>query len=385
MQPADYYPHSNKIKMNNKVAVRICSEYDKQVVFNHISDIYEYCEGPDVEGRKVLVKPNILTDSDPSKCVTTHPVVTEAVIRFLQSKGADVYAGDSPSIHLRGFKPVKSGLLEVCEKTGVPWIDFTKNPSEKRMPQGGKIKIASIVDKVDLIVSLPKLKNHELVYFTGAVKNTMGLIPAFTKAKQHALHQNRVSFSRFLIDLNEAVMPHFFIMDGIMGMEGAGPGQGTPVKTGVILGSSNPVAMDVIATSIAGYNPMDIPTTAIAIARRFCLNSIDGIDYDGPVLSTIIKKDFRRIPVTRDRNISFKFVSNRVKFLRKFERRPVFNHKNCTGCQECIRICPVNAITMHRVKKNHVVLTDSKCIRCYCCSEVCQYNAVKIRRKIFGV
>lgn len=371
--------------MNNKVAVRICSEYDKQKVFNHISDIYEYCEGPDLEGKKVLVKPNILTDSHPSKCVTTHPVLMEAVIRFLQSKGADVYAGDSPSIHLRGFKPVKSGLLEVCEKTGVPWIDFTKNPSEKRMPQGGKIKIASIVDKVDLIVSLPKLKNHELVYFTGAVKNTMGLIPGFTKAKQHALHQNRVSFSRFLVDLNEAVMPHFFIMDGIMGMEGAGPGQGNPVKTGVILGSPNPVAMDVIATSIAGYNPMDIPTNTIAIARRFCLDSIDDIDYDGPLLSTIIKKDFKRIPVTRDSNISFKFVSNRLKFLRKLERRPVFDHKNCTGCQECIKICPVNAISMDRVKDNYVVLTDSKCIRCYCCSEVCQYNAVKIRRKIFGV
>jgi len=371
--------------MNTKVAVRICNEYDNQEIFNHISDIYEYCEGPDVKGRKVLVKPNILTDSDPSKCVTTHPVFTEAVIRFLQSKGADVYAGDSPSIHLRGFKPVKSGILEVCEKTGVPWIDFTSNSTEKKLPTGKKIKIASIVDEVDLIVSLPKLKNHELVYFTGAVKNTMGLIPAFTKAKQHALHQNRVSFSRFLVDLNEAVLPHFFIMDGIIGMEGAGPGQGTPVKTGVILGSRNPVAMDVIATTIAGYKPMDITTNSIAIARRFCLDSIDNIDYDGPVLGTIIKKDFRRIPVTRDRNISFKFVSNRLKFLRKLERRPVFNHENCTGCEECIRICPVNAINMNRVKENHVVLTDSKCIRCYCCSEVCRYNAVRIRRKIFGV
>jgi len=369
--------------MNNKVAVRICGEYNLEQVINFVSDIYKSCEGPDVKGKKVLVKPNILTDADPSKCVTTHPVMMEAVIRFLQSQGAEVFAGDSPSIHLMGFKPVKSGLYQVCEKTGVVWVDFTRSPSERRLPGGSKIKITSIVNEVDLIISLPKFKNHELVYFTGAIKNTLGLVPGFSKAKQHALYQNRVSFARFLVDLNKVILPHFFIMDGIMGMEGPGPGQGTPVKTEVLLGSSNPVAMDIIASSIAGYDPMDIPTTSIAIERRLWLNDISELKYDGPELSTITRKEFKRIPVTGDRNISFKFISNRLKFLRKLERRPVFIHKNCTGCLECIKICPVNAITMHPVKENHVVLTDSKCIRCFCCSEVCQSNAVVIRRKFF--
>jgi uncharacterized protein (DUF362 family)/Pyruvate/2-oxoacid:ferredoxin oxidoreductase delta subunit len=369
--------------MNNKVAVRICGEYDLEQVIIFVSDIYKSCEGPDVKGKKVLVKPNILTDADPSKCVTTHPVMMEAVIRFLQSKGAEVFAGDSPSIHLMGFRPVKSGLYQVCEKTGVLWVDFTKNPSDSRMPGGTRIKTASIINEADLIISLPKFKNHELVYFTGAVKNTLGLVPGFTKAKQHVLHQNRQSFSRFLVDLNKVILPHFFIMDGIMSMEGQGPGQGTPVKTAVLLGSSNPVALDIIASSIAGYDPIDIPTTSIAIERRLWLNNIADIIYDGPELSTITRKEFKRIPVTGDRNISFKFISNRLKFLRKLQRRPVFIHKNCTGSLDCIKICPANAITMHQVKKNHVVLTDSKCIRCFCCSEVCQSNAVVIRRKFF--
>ncbi|OFY62702.1 MAG: hypothetical protein A2V64_06560 [Bacteroidetes bacterium RBG_13_43_22] len=369
--------------MNNKVAVRKCREYDLQEVYRLISDIYESCEGPDVSGKKVLIKPNILTDSDPSRCVSTHPVVVEAMIRFLQDGGATVFAGDSPSIHLRGMKPVKSGIYEVCEKTGVPWIDFMKNPSERTLSKG-KIRIASIVDEVDLIISLPKLKNHELVYFTGAIKNTLGLVPGFTKAKQHALHQNRKSFAHFLIDLSEAVMPHFFLMDGIMGMEGQGPGQGTPVNTEVLIGSTNPVALDIIATTIAGYDPMDIPTTSTAILRGIWLKDKGDIIYDGPDLKSVIKEDFKRIPLTKDRNVSFKFISNRLKFLRKIERRPVFIHSDCTGCRECIKICPVNAISMHPEKENHVVLTDSKCIRCFCCSEVCQYKAVTIRRKFFG-
>lgn len=370
--------------MNNKVALRTCEEYDIHKVYNHISDIYKFCEGPEVSGKKVLLKPNILIDSDPSKCICTHPVVVEAMIRFLQSNNAVVFVGDSPPVHIRGFKPEKSGIYQVCEKTGATWIDFAVDPYEMPLKKG-KIKIASVARDVDLIISLPKFKNHELVYFTGAIKNTLGLVPGFSKAKQHALHYDRQRFSSFLVDLNEAVLPHFFLMDGIFGMDGPGPGQGTPINTKVLLGSTNPVAIDVIASSIAGYKPLDIPTSSISIMRKLWLKDINEIIYDGPDLQTVIRSDFKRFPISGNENIVFKFLKARIPFVKKLERRPVFIHKNCTGCKECIRICPANAIVMHHEKERWVVLTDKKCIRCYCCSEVCQYKAVEIKRKFFGV
>ena len=245
--------------------------------------------------------------------------------------------------------------------------------------------MASAIKEVDLIISLPKFKNHELVYFTGAIKNSLGLVPGYSKAKQHARHQDRESFSRFLVDLNEAVTPHFFLMDGITGMEGRGPGQGIPVNTGVLVGSTNPLALDIIASTIAGYNPKDIPTNHIALSRGKWLKSKEEINYNGPALETIIKKDFKRIAITSNTNIAVKFLKNRLHFLRKLDRRPVFDHNNCTGCNECIKICPHNAISMHPDKSNYVVLTDKNCIRCFCCSEVCKYNAVEIRRKYMGV
>ncbi len=370
--------------MNNIVALRKCEEYEISEVYNNISEIYQTCQGPELRNKKVLVKPNLLSDNLPDKCISTHPVVFEAMIRFLREKGAEVVAGDSPAVHTRGFKPVNSGIYGVCERTETPWIDFTSDPSSVKL-KNGKIRIASIVNNVDLIISLPKLKNHELVYFTGAIKNSLGLIPAFSKAKQHALHQNRESFSRFLVDLNEVVTPHFFLMDGIFGMEGRGPGQGIPIKTGVLIGSTNPLALDIIASSVAGYDPKEIPTNRIALSRRKWLNSIEEIRYDGPEIKTVIKKDFKKIPISSDKNISIEFLKNRIKFLRKLDRRPVFIHTNCTGCRECIKICPRNALTMHPVIDNYVILTDSKCIRCYCCSEVCKSNAVLIKRKVFGV
>ncbi|MEI8224647.1 MAG: DUF362 domain-containing protein [Bacteroidota bacterium] len=370
--------------MNNKVAVRSCKEYEVHEVYNLISDIYKKTEGPDVQGKRVLVKPNILTDDDPAKCISTHPDVVEAMIRFLQSKGATVLVGDSPAVHTKKFKGEKSGIYKVCIATGAKWVDFTVNPVEKKLRKG-KIRIAAVVDQVDLIISLPKFKNHELVYFTGAIKNTLGLVPGFNKAKQHALHQNRNGFGEFLVDLNEIVTPDYFLMDAIMGMEGPGPGRGLPIEIGLLLGSTNPLALDMIASRIAGYDPMVVPTSKTALFRKNWLQSEDDINYDGPEISTIIKQGFTKIPISSNNNIAMQFVMRRIKFLKKLERRPVFIHENCTGCQKCVNICPVQAIQPLPSKKTHIVLTDSKCIRCFCCSEVCTDDAVEIRRKVFGV
>lgn len=370
--------------MNNKIAVRKCREYDVHEVFNLISEIYKITGGPNVKGKRVLVKPNILTDDDPAKCISTHPVVVEAMVRFLQSNGATVVVGDSPAVHTQKFRGEKSGIYKVCETTGAEWIDFTSNPVEKKLNKG-KIKIAAIVDQVDLIISLPKFKNHELVYFTGAIKNTLGIVPGFNKAKQHALHQDRKWFGEFLVDLNEVVLPDYFLMDGIMGMEGPGPGRGIPIEIGLLLGSTNPLALDMTASRIAGYDPMLIPTSRAAFFRKKWLQSEEEINYDGPELSTIIKHGFTKVPVSTNNNIALQFVMKRIPFLRKIERRPVFIHENCTGCQKCVNICPVEAIKPLPGKKTHIVLTDNKCIRCFCCSEVCMDDAVEIRRKVFGV
>jgi uncharacterized protein (DUF362 family)/Pyruvate/2-oxoacid:ferredoxin oxidoreductase delta subunit len=369
--------------MNSKVAVRKCTEYNLNEIIYLIADIYSKTDGPDVNGKRVLVKPNILTDDDPSKCISTHPVVVEAMIRFLQSKGATVMVGDSPAVHSQKFRGEKSGIFSVCEKTGATWIDFMSNPSEKNLRRG-KIKIADIVNNVDLIISLPKFKNHELVYFTGAIKNTLGLVPGFSKAKQHARHQDRSKFGEFLVDLNEAVTPDYFLMDGIMGMEGPGPGRGLPVEIGLLLGSTNPLALDMTASRIAGYEPLLIPTSRTAFFRKIWLTSEDDIIYDGPEIRSIIKHGFKKIPISTTNNIALKFILRRIKFLKKLERRPDFIHDNCTGCQKCVNICPVQAIRPLPSKKTHILLTDSKCIRCFCCSEVCTDNAVVIRRKIFG-
>ena len=371
--------------MNNKVSIRKCSDYDLQKVYNSVSDIYESTNGPDPGGKKVLVKPNILSENDPSKCVSTHPVVVEAVIKYLQSKGAEIFVGDSPAVHTSKFRGDKCGIYQVCERTGATWVNFLENTVEKKV-NGRNIRIASIVDKVDLIISLPKFKNHELMYFTGAIKNTYGLIPGFTKALQHGIYNDRNSFGKLLVDLTEAVTPHYFLMDAVMGMEGQGPGtKGKPAHVGLIIGSTNPLALDIIASRIAGYNPLLLPSNKIALERGRWLGSESDILYDGPEFESVVKKEFLRIPASASRNSAMKFLMGRLSFLRKLERRPVFLRQPCTGCHKCVKICPAGAILPSPSDSRHIILTDSKCIRCFCCAEACQDDAIDVRVKLFGV
>jgi uncharacterized protein (DUF362 family)/Pyruvate/2-oxoacid:ferredoxin oxidoreductase delta subunit len=369
--------------MNKIVTLRRCHEYDADQIEKLIEEIYDRCSGPEPSGKVVLVKPNILTDDDPARCISTHPAVVEAMVRFLIRRGAKVLVGDSPAVHPSGFDGRKSGIKGVCERTNAEWVSFTKDPGSL-IVAGKSIKIAKAALEADLIISLPKFKTHELMYFTGAVKNTLGLVPGLQKAKQHAVHQDRVSFGRFLVDLNEAITPHFFLMDGIMGMQGPGPGNGIPVELGILAGSTNPVALDIIASKIAGYDPLEIPTNITALERGIWLSSESEIEYDGPNQGSVKKEGFIKVGIKKNGNIAIQFVIRRIKPLRKLERRPVFIHKNCIGCGKCIAICPVKALKFHPKKENHIVLTDSKCIRCYCCSEVCPANAIDIRHKFFG-
>ncbi|HVN58705.1 MAG TPA: DUF362 domain-containing protein [Bacteroidales bacterium] len=369
--------------MNNRIAVRRCDEYDPERIKLLIAEIYEATGGPEPGGKKILLKPNILLDSDPANCISSHPAVVEALILYLTGRGATVSVGDSPAIHSKGFLPVRCGIKDVCDRTGATWVDFRAITHDVALKKGN-IKVTSAIKEADFIISVPKFKNHELMYFTGAIKNTLGLVPGFIKGKQHALHQSRNKFGEFLVNLNEAVLPDYFLMDAIMGMEGPGPGHGVPVKIGLILGSTNPLALDLTASAVAGYEPMTIPTNRIALTRKRWLKDENEIEYDGPDRESVRVSNFRKIPISESTNISLQFVMRRIKVLRKLEKRPVFIHSRCTGCLKCVKICPVNAISPDAAKVNYINLTDNKCIRCFCCSEVCTDNAIEVRRKLFG-
>ena len=365
--------------MNNIVSCRSCSEYKIEKIIPLLEEIYHQAQGPELAGKTVLLKPNILMDEDPEKVVTTHPVFLEAVIRLLQSRGAEkIFVGDAPGIHSASFIPRKSGIYKVCEKTGAEWLYFAKKTASLSLPSG-KTPVTSIVHEVDYIISLPKLKTHELMGFTGAIKNSFGLIPHLHKTKQHAFHRGSRSLASFLVDLNERITPDFIFMDAITSMEGSGPGNGSPYPLHLILGSTNLLALDIIATKIIGYNPLHIETNSEGLRRKKWLSSIDEIEVMGDPADLFIRKDYKLIQGISIWKMSLNVVLNRIPGFHSTERRPVFIKKRCSGCQSCIKICSVQALHISPKNPKKVIFDSKKCIHCFCCHEVCQYNAIEIR------
>ena len=362
------------------VSCHSCSEYDLDRILSLLDEIYSEAQGPELAGKSVLVKPNILLDEFPGKAVTTHPVFVEAVIRFLQNHSAGkIFVGDSPGFHSPSFKPRKSGIFEVCERMGAEWVYFGKETASLSLPSG-KTPVAGIVKEVDYFFSLPKLKTHELMGYTGAIKNTFGLIPHLHKAKQHAFHRSSQSMASFLIDLNESITPDFIFMDAIWAMEGAGPGNGERYPLHLVLGSANPLALDIIASKIIGYDPLVIETNSEGLRRKKWLASIDEIVVKGCDVEQQIRSDFKIIQRASPWKMSFNIVLKRIPFLRnRLERKPVFFRKRCTGCKACINICPVQAIRISRTNPKKVILDSKKCISCFCCHEICPNNAIEIK------
>ena len=93
--------------MKVKVGLVKCNTYAPEELDKAIAEAMSLSGGIDVKGKKLLLKPNILIDSDPAKAISTHPEFVRAVIKYMKKeKAAEIYVGDSPGFQkpCRGYK-----------------------------------------------------------------------------------------------------------------------------------------------------------------------------------------------------------------------------------------------------------------------------------------
>ena len=193
------------------------------------------------------MKPNILTGVAPEAAVTTHPSVFAAVARILIESGAQVSYGDSPGFGKPADALTKCGLTPVARTLRLATLQDFERGQSCQNPEGviGKsFDLANGCLEADGIVSLPKMKTHQLTRVTGAIKNQFGCVYGLNKAAFHMKVPNQVHFSKLLVDLNKMLPMRLFIMDGIVAMEGNGPRSGIPVQMNCLIVSTDPIALD---------------------------------------------------------------------------------------------------------------------------------------------
>ena len=161
------------------VVIERCPTYDREMVRASLLRLLEPLGGMAafvLPGERVLIKPNMLYAKAPECGVTTHPEVLRAVIELVREAGGIPLVGDSPGFG--DFRKVaeKSGLLRVAEETGAEMVDFAE---AVEVPSGGMFKrfeLARPYLEADRVINLPKLKTHEMMTMTCAVKNLFGAV-----------------------------------------------------------------------------------------------------------------------------------------------------------------------------------------------------------------
>lgn len=365
--------------MNTTVVLKACAGYDEAAVQAAIDDIFALCGGIEAfvkPGDRVLIKLNLLMKRTPDQATTTHPAVARAIVRAVQRAGATAILADSPGGpytrgHLRGIYDA-CGMTAVADETGcVLNDDFSVTTRYlKEGKAARKLDLIGVLDHVDAVITVGKLKTHGLTTMTGCVKNLYGTIPGTTKVEYHARYQDVSLFSNMLLDICAAVKPCFAILDAVVGMEGEGPSGGRPRAIGALVGGHNPHAVDAVGARLIGLEPRQVTTLEAAQKRAL----LPAYTIAGDPIESLVVHDFD-IPMGLRRGSWVRLMNKLPQALRP---RPVFTHRKCDGCGTCARACPAKAIAMDSARRPHV---DVKaCIRCYCCQELCPKNDVEVRR-----
>ena len=320
------------------------------------------------KNEKVLLKVNLLSSKGPEKAVTTHPEFVRAVSKLVKKAGGEPYIGDSPAgtFSKRSLTKAyrRAGLEKLAKEEEIP-LNYNTGVRKLDIPEGKRLQRSPICEYVlnaDKVIALPKLKTHSYQYLTLACKIMYGVVPGLTKAKYHAQFPRKANFADMMLDILTIAKPQLYVMDGILAMQGQGPGNGDPIKMDLVLASTDHVAMDIAVCRILGIEPVGIPVLKMAKVRGLWPEKIDYPLYEP---EEVAYKGFK-LPNTADHLLTGK---------KPPKKSPVITDK-CTACGECENICPKDAV---KVKGRMAELTYSKCIRCFCCHEVCPEDAIVLR------
>jgi len=214
-------------------------------------------------GEVVFLKPNFNT-ADPFPA-STDPEFLKAVVELFYDYGAKlVMIGESSTMTLNTRRVMeKLKIFDLLKLEPPPRIYVFEEGDwvKKEIPEGKYLKRVSlprILDRPDRLILLPCLKTHSYTQFTGSLKLAIGFIKPSERVRLHLSHlQEKIA------ELNKIIHPNLIIMDARKCFINKGPEKGETRAPGLILSSTERVAIDV---------------EGIKIIQSFKGNSLKGID-----------------------------------------------------------------------------------------------------------
>lgn len=362
------------------VSIVRCKEYDYGLVYSSIKQALEPMGGIENyvrPGEKVLIKPNLLSDSPPEKLVTTNPTFVKAVINIVKEAGATPIVGDSPSLASCRKAAKAAGIEDVALSAGAQMAEFKNSVPLSNGHIFKNIEVAEEVRDCDRIINLPKLKSHIQMAVTLGIKNMFGCVIGKRKSQWHLMAgMDRKYFATMMVELYQAVKPTLTIMDGVIAMHKEGPQNGEPYHMGLIYAANDAVALDSAISYQIGLPYDKNPILAAAIEKKVGEWDLEKISFPGVHPKEAVARDFV-VPDLSDLEIGPRLLRT---YLRDWlVPKPITLHPRCTLCRKCIGVCPPDVI---EVVDDKIRINYEKCIRCFCCVEICPEGAMTVHHSL---
>jgi uncharacterized protein (DUF362 family) len=317
-----------------RVAISRAATYDPALVRRQVEALFDNLGGLDdvvQRGDRVAVKVNLTggvkgnvppPGTTAPESYVTHPAVARAVGELLRDAGArEIYFVESvwewASFENWGYVSMARdlGVTLIDLNNPDPYADYASLPIGPGWFIYEKFKLNRLLEEVDALVSVPKMKCHYLLGVTQSMKNLVGLAPyKFYELKagdgyRTGFHgvatETKTRLPRVVMDLNRARPVNLSVIDGIRTVEGSeGPWNQdlNPKSPGLLIGGKNPVAADAVAVAAMGFDPTaDYPNPPflradnhLNIARQLGLgsNRLEDIEVVGANLEDV-KQNFQ--------------------------------------------------------------------------------------------
>ena len=209
-------------------------------------------------GQSVLLKPNQTVFYSAEDGCTTDPLVVGALIRLAKEAGAaKVLVAESSGGYFSSLECMKiTGMAAVAEREGAELIDLGSDRTPNVLvpvPRGEVLKEVPLpkpLVEADVIINVPKAKNHHIEPITGALKNWVGVV---NQGWRNHNHGDEEHIPRFM-DIMTVSRPHLNVADALICGEGDGPIGNLPRWCGCVLASPDPVALDVSLARLMGHD-----------------------------------------------------------------------------------------------------------------------------------
>jgi uncharacterized protein (DUF362 family) len=280
--------------------------------------------------KKIMLKPNLVFDD--ANC-TTKPMVIKTLARLMLKEGKEVVIGegsaatsginsDEKGIYftknidkLEKLQQIvfdKLGYSHLARELGIPLINLhTGEMIDVEIPNAmafKKITMHKSLNDIDLLCSVPMMKTHALATVSLGLKNLIGLYPgsAYCTVRScvhdQAEQAGSPGIAYEILDMVKANKLGLTVIDGSMAMEGNGPANGQLVKMDLIIAGMNPLATDMIAAKIMGFDPIEVPTFIEAHKMGMLPQTLAEIEVRGEKIEDVSRR-FARANVVPFRSI----------------------------------------------------------------------------------